>query len=617
MTTQLSNLTVAQIHAQNQNIQNQVVQHLAQVSRVSQPHNIHRNNNEDEALHPHAHLQGHSSIQDGATPQSVQVPHAEQVENPQLHQLSQVPVPNVSQIHMIQAHHPGAVFHNNNGEEEMMLYDNYVPLQGNHTMVVEQQQPETLSVADARQRMNALLTAQNQADQTVEEAKERDLHAQRELTQAEGAKAAMESAVTQGAEVLTDALLQERNHWNAMYQKLVEYKEVHGHCDVKRTLLPHEKAANPDYVKLGSWVGRVRLEARRPPGHPERIEPYKIIALNRLGFDWQPRENYWMENYDKLKAYMLKHGEGKMPTRRKDPLGVWCDGQIIAYNKFKAGNPSYITQKKIDLLNELNFVWDRNSNNWNLRYLDLKTFHDKEGHCRIPKNYEDQVLYRWVGKERGKYKNFLEQKKPCQSPEQFELLKNLGFMEKVYKRGRPRKEDSESYMVKSDKKRLKKKKRKRKLLKLEIDMEDELAKEDEKGTLVEELKIPVIVGLTSSAQTKNSNNIFDQDKHMEQIDIKDNSGKKENFQQEINTSNNGMGSKQVLMLDTEAPKTPQVFADLVEDAKRNSVSQIDILSQEASISNHQHALIDNFELESDLKQGTNESVILPSGNNKE
>ena len=94
---------------------------------------------------------------------------------------------------------------------------------------------------------------------------------------------ATEMTVQQGTEDLTDSLLQEPTHWNAMYRKLVDFKEVHGHVDVKRNPLKVDKETNPEAAKLGSWVGRVRLEARRPVGHPDHIEPYKVIALNRLG----------------------------------------------------------------------------------------------------------------------------------------------------------------------------------------------------------------------------------------------------------------------------------------------------------------------------------------------
>lgn len=100
-----------------------------------------------------------------------------------------------------------------------------------------------------------------------------------------------------------------------------------------------------------------RADARRPYHHPDRIEPYKVIALNRLGFDWEPRENYWMEMFEHLKRY-LEQNNGKMPPRminnQRYPLGQWCDTQLENYRQFQKGsNKAYITQEKIDLLNNI------------------------------------------------------------------------------------------------------------------------------------------------------------------------------------------------------------------------------------------------------------------------
>ena len=209
------------------------------------------------------------------------------------------------------------------------------------------------AVAQARKHMNTLLKQQQTSENDVQEAQRKLIEAQNALQSCQSKRDIIQKQIEDESESLTDSLLKVKSTWNDMYFKLVEYKKKYGNCDVKRTLLPHEKEATPDLVTLGAWIGRNRLEVRK---HPDRIEPYKITALNRLGFDFDPRESYWMDNYYRLKDYMAVHGQGKMPTRRKSALGVWCDGQIIAYNKFMSGNPSYITQRKIDLLNIIGFV---------------------------------------------------------------------------------------------------------------------------------------------------------------------------------------------------------------------------------------------------------------------
>jgi hypothetical protein len=136
-----------------------------------------------------------------------------------------------------------------------------------------------------------------------------------------------------------------------------------------------------------------------------------------------------MEKYEELKEYMANKGNGKMPTR-KDPLGVWCDGQVLEYNKFLAGQkPCYITQERVDLLNDIGFVWNRLENAWQRTYDDLKKYREENGHCHVPVNYGDKSLFRWIAKQRKKYKNYNEGKKPALSEEQIKLLEELDFFE--------------------------------------------------------------------------------------------------------------------------------------------------------------------------------------------
>jgi hypothetical protein len=76
--------------------------------------------------------------------------------------------------------------------------------------------------------------------------------------------------------------------WNEQYQKLVKYKQRCGHCRV-----PHEWKEDPT---LAGWVSVQRkrqtllADARRE-------------ALDSLGFDWDPYETLWNEQFQKLVEY--------------------------------------------------------------------------------------------------------------------------------------------------------------------------------------------------------------------------------------------------------------------------------------------------------------------------
>ena len=88
---------------------------------------------------------------------------------------------------------------------------------------------------------------------------------------------------------------------------------------------------------------------------------YTVIIAIRLGFDWEPRENYWMDMYQQLRAYLAKSG-GKMPPRfinnQKFALGQWCDTQLDNYRKLQSGKKgAYITPRKIEMLEKIGYVF--------------------------------------------------------------------------------------------------------------------------------------------------------------------------------------------------------------------------------------------------------------------
>jgi Helicase associated domain. len=215
--------------------------------------------------------------------------------------------------------------------------------------------PAPQTAAQARRQMDDILSAQKKAQEEIHLCQQRLQKAQQDLDRAMMQQSSLDQMARDSAESWTDMLLQDDKKnvkWNNMYRKLEAYKAKHGHCDVKRQLTKKEKEMDPDLAALSQWVGKNRNEGRKAAeeggDRSDRMEPYKIAALNRLGFDWAPRDNAWMQNYERVKAYLEKN-PGKLPQRRKSELGVWANGQIIEYNKFMAGNSkAYITHQKID-----------------------------------------------------------------------------------------------------------------------------------------------------------------------------------------------------------------------------------------------------------------------------
>lgn len=144
-------------------------------------------------------------------------------------------------------------------------------------------------VAEARRRMNALLQRQQKAQEELRAAEEALKSVQVRIEMAKKAIDITDMTVHQGTEELTDALLQEPTHWNAMYRKLRDFNNQFGHVDVRRNLNTVKGGrgkldGDPDTMRLSTWIGRVRLEARRPAGHVSTVVYYY--------FDWVRLINY-------------------------------------------------------------------------------------------------------------------------------------------------------------------------------------------------------------------------------------------------------------------------------------------------------------------------------------
>eukprot|EP00521_Asterionellopsis_glacialis_P007304 CAMPEP_0195282632 /NCGR_PEP_ID=MMETSP0707-20130614/1423_1 /TAXON_ID=33640 /ORGANISM="Asterionellopsis glacialis, Strain CCMP134" /LENGTH=279 /DNA_ID=CAMNT_0040341631 /DNA_START=8 /DNA_END=844 /DNA_ORIENTATION=+ len=102
--------------------------------------------------------------------------------------------------------------------------------------------------------------------------------------------------------------------WNAMFQRLLEYKNKHGDC-----LVPVRYKKD---LKLGAWVRNQRI--RRKSCSKERFE-----RLTSIGFLWSVKEpqqqQAWKTMYKRLLVYKARFGDCLVPQRyREDPkLGAW------------------------------------------------------------------------------------------------------------------------------------------------------------------------------------------------------------------------------------------------------------------------------------------------------
>ena len=108
-----------------------------------------------------------------------------------------------------------------------------------------------------------------------------------------------------------DNLRLEPTEWNSRYNQLKAYFDREGHSHLKRNLtdadaesLSEEEAL--EIRALSQWTCRQRKFKRSG-----ELEHYKVLLLDRLNFDWDPKTGHgpekWLKNYNLLKEFKDQH----------------------------------------------------------------------------------------------------------------------------------------------------------------------------------------------------------------------------------------------------------------------------------------------------------------------
>jgi hypothetical protein len=128
-----------------------------------------------------------------------------------------------------------------------------------------------------------------------------------------------------------------------------------------------------------------------------RLTDERIRKLDSIGFAWSLRDD-WQKHYKELKEYKRKHGHCNVPARYKENrrLGIWVSAQRQQYKILKAPEgprrSTPLTQERIDLLNEVGFVWSVRSRaglgvGWDQRLQELRSYKALHGDCLVPSRY--------------------------------------------------------------------------------------------------------------------------------------------------------------------------------------------------------------------------------------
>jgi hypothetical protein len=120
------------------------------------------------------------------------------------------------------------------------------------------------------------------------------------------------------------------------------------------------------------------------------------------GWSWGVLSDKWEYGFSRLKEFLERGGHCRVPLSYKTAdgykLGVW-----VSQQRQHRGTTDPQRQQRLETL--AGWSWDPQNDKWEYGFSRLKEFSVREGHCRVPDNYETRDGYRlssWVGMQRRK-----------------------------------------------------------------------------------------------------------------------------------------------------------------------------------------------------------------------
>ena len=127
-------------------------------------------------------------------------------------------------------------------------------------------------------------------------------------------------------------------YWNCLdewWEK--NYKELKGYIDKNEGDYPPANLTG-----LGTWTSSQRSSYAK-----QKLSQEKINLLENLsGWSWDPRNDQWIEKFEKLKIFQQTNGHAN-PAQKVKEIGAWVAVQRQRYKK------GLLTSNQIDLLTQL------------------------------------------------------------------------------------------------------------------------------------------------------------------------------------------------------------------------------------------------------------------------
>jgi len=147
------------------------------------------------------------------------------------------------------------------------------------------------------------------------------------------------------------------------------------------------------------------------------LSPERIARLDAIGFVWDQITQQWEEGFAALARFKEREGHCSVKRGHKE------DGyNLDSWAKFQRGNKESLTNERRQRLDEIGFVWEPRTQQWEEGFAALVQFYEREGHCSVKRGHTegDYRLGGWVNKQRAR--------KDALSPERRQRLEEMGLV---------------------------------------------------------------------------------------------------------------------------------------------------------------------------------------------
>lgn len=182
--------------------------------------------------------------------------------------------------------------------------------------------------------------------------------------------------------------------WEIGFRHLADYVTQHGHC---RMLNDYRTG---DGYRLGGWASKQRRAKN------ELVQDKKGRLESLPGWVWDVFAAQWEEGFRQLCGYVASEGNCRVPQNYRTSdgfrLGHWVGSQRRTRDRLLNE-----WQQRLESLT--GWMWDVNTERWEVGFGYLLNFSNREGHCQVPRDYQTEDGFRlgvWV-KERRRDKNKL------------------------------------------------------------------------------------------------------------------------------------------------------------------------------------------------------------------